>query len=547
VQLWDGLRVEDDVFIGPNVTFTNDPLPRSRQHLERYPETRLERGASIGANATILPGITIGRHAMVGAGSVVTRSVPPFAVVVGNPARIRRHMTGGSDAPADPPPSEGPAPSPRRAAPQRVAASPPPVAAVDHDLAAGKVSRCQISGSLDLFEAIDLGHQPPCDSLLSAEMLNGPETTYPLRLLVCPTSGLAELDYVVDGTLIYFPEYPYRSGISKPLADYQRSFADRIVARFDLSPTDLCVDIGSNDGTLLTGFRRHQVRTLGIEPTNIAQLAREENGIETVQSFFTEAVAQAVLSSAGQAAIVTMTNVFAHMASLGEVMRGLDALLAPRGVFVTESQYLLDVLAKNQFDGIYHEHVRTYSLKSLVTLFPQYGMEVFDVERGDRYGGNIRAYVARRGVYPVDPRVANLLAVEQEARLFDPASWADFRRRVDVQRDRFVEFAYRALAQGKSLVANSCPGRCSTLLNYFGIDRHLLPYIAELPGSLKLGKFLPGKHIPIVHNSRLFAEQPDYVVLLAWHYAEFMVAALRRQGLRSRFVVPLPEFKVLDD
>jgi SAM-dependent methyltransferase len=417
---------------------------------------------------------------------------------------------------------------------------------VDHDLPPGKVDRCQISGSSDLFEVIDLGHQPPCDSLLSDEMLAEPETTYPLRLQLCPESGLAQLDYVVDGALIYHPDYPYRSGISKPLADYQRSFADRVVQRFRVTPADLCVDIGSNDGTLLTGFRRHGVRVLGVEPTNIARIAAQENGIETIQGFFTEALARDIVAGEGQAAIVTMTNVFAHMAPLGDVMRGLSRLLAPRGIFITESQYLLDVLEKNQFDGIYHEHIRTYSLKSLVTLFSQYGMEAFDVERGDRYGGNIRVCVARRGDHPVDARVGELLALEREVGLYSPAAWAQFRRRVETQRDRFMEFAFGARARGQSLVANSCPGRGSTLLNYYGVDRHLVPYICELPTSLKLGKYLPGKHIPVVESGRLFADQPDYVVLLAWHYADFMAASLRERGLKSKFVVPLPEFAVLD-
>ncbi len=93
VQLWDGIRVEDDVFIGPNATFANDPMPRSRQYLEEYPETIIRQGASIGANATVLPGVTIGQHAMVGAGAVVTNTVPPFAVVVGNPARLQRYVS----------------------------------------------------------------------------------------------------------------------------------------------------------------------------------------------------------------------------------------------------------------------------------------------------------------------------------------------------------------------------------------------------------------------------------------------------------------------
>lgn len=95
VQLWDGLRIGDDVFIGPNVTFSNDKLPRSKKHQANVLQTEIESGASVGAGATILPGLRIGRHAMVGAGAVVTRSVPPNAIVVGNPARI----VGYADAP----------------------------------------------------------------------------------------------------------------------------------------------------------------------------------------------------------------------------------------------------------------------------------------------------------------------------------------------------------------------------------------------------------------------------------------------------------------
>jgi acetyltransferase-like isoleucine patch superfamily enzyme/dTDP-4-dehydrorhamnose 3,5-epimerase-like enzyme len=92
VQIWDGVRIEDDVFIGPNVTFTNDPFPRSKRHLKEYALTLIQKSASIGANATILPGITIGQNAMVGAGAVVTKNVPPNAIVVGNPARIVNYV-----------------------------------------------------------------------------------------------------------------------------------------------------------------------------------------------------------------------------------------------------------------------------------------------------------------------------------------------------------------------------------------------------------------------------------------------------------------------
>jgi hypothetical protein len=418
---------------------------------------------------------------------------------------------------------------------------------IDHDAQPGKLDRCQISGSSELNLVIDLGHQPPCDALLTEEMLDRPELNYPLRLMHCPESGLAQLDYVVDGAEIYYPDYPYRSGISKPLEVYQRAFADRIVSRFGVEKGTLCVDIGSNDGTLLTGFKRHGCRALGVEPTNIAQIARKENDIETIQRFFTESLAREIVADYGLPKVVTMTNVFAHIAPLGEVMRGLVELIQRDGIFITESQYLLDVLEKNQFDGIYHEHIRTYSLKSLVLLFAYYGLEVFDVERGDRYGGNIRAYVAHRGRYPVAPSVGELLALEDHVGLHGLPVWEGFRQRVYENRDKFMEFAYHVRRQGKRLVGNSCPGRGATLLNFYGVTPELMPYIGELSTSLKLGRYVPGIHIPVVNNRRIAEEQPDYLVLLAWHYTEPIVQRLRAEGVRSRLVTPLPEFRILSE
>jgi hypothetical protein len=237
----------------------------------------------------------------------------------------------------------------------------------------------------------------------------------------------------------------------------------------------LCVDIGSNDGTLLTGFKQQGMRALGVEPTNIAKIARAENGIDTIQSFFTEALAKEIAKDYGKAKVITATNVFAHMAPLGEVVRGICALLDDDGVFITESHYLLDVVEKGQFDTVYHEHIRTYSLKSLVTLFSYYGMDVINVKRADRYGGNIRAYVARKGSRPVDPSVPALLALEVERGLFDPKTYVKFRERVARSRDQLMTLAYRAHQNGESFVGNSCPGRCSTLLNHYGMTRDLMP------------------------------------------------------------------------
>jgi len=108
-----------------------------------------------------------------------------------------------------------------------------------------------------------------------------------------------------------------------------------------------------------------------------------------------------------------------------------------------------------------------------------------------------------------------------------------------------LDFLIEAKKTGKHIVGNSCPGRCSTLLNYYGIDSALIPYLAEQPTSLKLGMYLPGKHIPIVNNQILIDEQPDYVVLMAWHYAKPIMEQLKVRGLKSDFVIPLPDFRVI--
>lgn len=416
---------------------------------------------------------------------------------------------------------------------------------IEHDVQTGPLKRCQITGSKNLFEAIDLGHQPPCDALLEKDMLDLPEKRYPLRLMICPESGSAQLDYIVDGSEIYYPEYPYRSGISKPLADYQRAFADDIVRQFSLKPGSLCVDVGSNDGTLLTGFKRNGMRALGVEPTNIAKIARKENKIDTIQEFFTQHVARGIVNKYGKAKVITTTNVFAHMATLGAVMRGIAALLDDDGVFITESQYLLDVLEHNQFEGIYHEHVRTYSLKALVKLFPYYGMEVFDVQRASRYGGNIRAYAGWKGAHPISPRVSELLKTEEDAGLFDPEVWAAWRTRVDANRTKFMQLVYSAKSKGQHIVAASCPGRGAVLFNYYGLDPALVPYVAEIPTGLKIGKYMPGTHQPVVSNEILFKEQPEYVIILAWHYADYIIADFKKRGLTSKFIVPLPELTII--
>lgn len=410
---------------------------------------------------------------------------------------------------------------------------------IEHDVKVGKLDHCQITGSRNLFEAIDLGFQPPCGTLLSAETLRDPETYYPLRLMICPESGLGQLDYVLGSEVCFPKDYPYRPGISIPLREHLEKLAEDIISNNKLQPDSLVVDVGSNDGTLLSFFKGMKV--LGVEPTNTAKIANK-NGIKTLQKFFTQAVAEDIVEKYGWAKVITFTNVFAHMADLGEVMRGVASLLDDDGVVVSESQYLLDVFEGNQFDEIYHDHIRIYSLKSLVKLFPYYGMEVFDAERVLTREGSIKVSAGWKGKHPISTNVKRLLKIEEKAGLFDPKGWTKFRKRVAKQKEEFLDLLYEIKQFDLKLVADSCPTRGVVLLNYYGLD---IQYVAQLPGTEKIGKYIPGTHTPIVSNEVILKDEPDYILILAWHYSDYIIKNWRAQGVKAQFIIPLPEFKIV--
>lgn len=410
----------------------------------------------------------------------------------------------------------------------------------------GHIDKCQVCNSIKLHLIIDLGHQPLCDSLLIKNMLHQPEITYPLRMFWCEECSLAQIDYCVDGNLVYHPDYPYRTGVTKELVEYLKEMSKSLVSKYFLKHNDLVVDLGSNDGTLLTGFKESGTNVIGVEPTNIAKIA-SKNGIETLQQFFTLDLAKEIKSKYGEASIIVSTNMFAHMSTIGEVISGIEYLLKTDGVFIMESHYLLDVIQGGQFDTIYHEHLRTYSLKSLIKLFSYYDFTITDVERGDRYGGNIRVHVTKGKNKPISQNVTDLLNLEENLGLYELKTYEKFADRVKQAKEDFMNFVFKIKKENKTIVGNSCPGRSVTLLNYYGVSKDMIPYITEQPTSLKLGMFLPGKQIPIINNEILFTEQPDYLIILAWHLAEPIMQQLKARGLKSNFIIPLPDLKVVEN
>lgn len=402
----------------------------------------------------------------------------------------------------------------------------------------GQITACQGCGADALERVLDLGHHAPCDSLLTPDMLREPELTFPLAFCRCTQCGLAQLDYAPDPQLVFFPEYPYRTAMTGLLKTHFRSLTHTVTERLGLGPNDLAVDLGSNDGTLLQGFAEEGIRVLGVEPTNIADIA-VANGVPTIKEYFSEAVAEQIVSKHGPAAVVTGTNMFAHVNNLYPMLRGIGAIIGTSGAFVSESHYLLNLVDELQYDTIYHEHLRFYSVKPMLEIFDRAGFSIFDVERVPTHGGSIRVW-ADRGARDVSPRVAELVALEEQRGLYLRETYDRFRERIQEGKLRLLELLVEAREQGP-VFGVGAPGRASTLLAYTGISPELVEATCELAGSLKIGRFTPGTHVPIVDEAVLYERQPRHALLLSWHIGQAIVPKVRERGYRGAFIVPLPE------
>ncbi len=413
-----------------------------------------------------------------------------------------------------------------------------------HSIKPGHISSCQVCGLYNLRQVLDYGSVPLSDSLLTEETLKLPEQKYPLNLFWCENCSLAQIDYCVDPKILYHESYPYKSSSTKELVAYFKTQAQSLVSKYRIGAKDLVVDTGSNDGTFLAEFKNRGVRVCGVEPTGNAKIAAA-SGVETIQDFFSTKVAQQIQQSHGQAKLIVSNNVFERMSDLGEAILGIEKLLAEDGVLVLETHYLLPVITGGQIDSFYHEHLREFCLKSLLKLFSYYNLSIVEVEMGFGFRHNLKVVAVKGKDKPAEKSVKDFLQKEQEAGLYNLETYKKFAGRAEKTKKDFLEELGKLKQAGKTVVANSCTARSVVLLNYFGVGSELIPYIAEHSTSPKVGMFMPGTHIPVVNNQRLFEEQPDYVVLLAWSYAPAIMETLKAKGLTADFIIPLPDFTIV--
>ncbi|MEI7481702.1 MAG: class I SAM-dependent methyltransferase [Elusimicrobiota bacterium] len=406
-----------------------------------------------------------------------------------------------------------------------------------------KCRHCNADVSLPF---IDLGTAPPSNAYLTEITLRAPEKWFPLRVLVCTNCWLVQTEDYSRAEELFSSDYAYFSSYSTIWLEHAKKYTNDMVERFKLDNTSKVVEIAANDGYLLQYFKAKNIPCLGVEPTSGTAAAARAKGIEIIEDFFGAKLAKKMVQQGIQADLIAGNNVLAHVPDINDFVQAFALILKSKGVATFEFPHLLRLIAEKQFDTIYHEHFSYLSLTHLLRIFKHNGLEIFDVEELVTHGGSLRVFAQRldSSPYEVNQRVKELQEREISAGMTTTAYYSGFQEKANLVKNDLVSFLLEAARSEKKVIAYGAAAKGNTLLNYAGVRTDLIPYVVDRSPS-KQGKYMPGSRIPIVDESIIRVEKPEYILILPWNIrTEVMeqLAYIREWG--GKFVTAVPSLEV---
>lgn len=403
-----------------------------------------------------------------------------------------------------------------------------------------KRKTCLICEGNNLKKYLSFGKLAFANSYLKLKDLQKPEYTAPLEVYFCNTCKLAQLLDIVDRKIL-FKKYYYFSSTSPVLVKHFEAYAEELVNLFPMQSKKLVIDVGSNDGILLSPVKKLGGKVLGVDPAKNIAKHLQKTKIDTIWDFFSKKLAKKIAKKYGKAGIISANNVLAHTDTIHDILEGVRILLDENSIFVFEVQYLSDLLKKNEFDNTYHEHICYYSLTPVIYLLRLHQMSVFRVKHVDTHGGSLRIYASlMSNNFPKDSSVGEFLENEKLSGLDKFKTYVRFAKKVPVNRRKLRSLLLNLKKKNKKIVGYGSPAKAATLLQYCGIGPSVIDYIIDSAPS-KQGLYLPGMHIPIVSPNRLKIQKPDYIVILAWNYANAILEKeswFKESG--GAFIIPVP-------
>jgi len=396
---------------------------------------------------------------------------------------------------------------------------------------AAKIAHCEVCDKKQLNLAFSLGAQPLCDDLkLIGSKAQG--ANYPINVLLCSHCLTAHQEYQVKPELLFHPNYHYRAQLTKDVLNGMSDLVQNIKqVRGDLKGASV-LDIGCNDGSLLDFFFAEGATTFGIEPTQAIRDCSDEHTV--INAFFNAETAKSFRDNFGAPDIICFTNVFAHISDLNGLIKNLKLLIGDQTLVVVENHYLGSVVSNFQFDTFYHEHPRTYSLRSFTHIAKKLEMSIIEHSFPERYGGNIRVILASGGDASEAWEQALIDDLSKERAVIEQLNL--FGQKLEIWKDEFRARIEKWKQSGLKVAGKAFPGRASIIINALGLSEKDIPVIFEQPNSPKVGHYVPGTFIKIVAEDQI--DEYDVLVNFAWHINPEITQYLLKKGFKGE-VVPV--------
>ncbi|MBI3508839.1 MAG: class I SAM-dependent methyltransferase [Chlamydiia bacterium] len=384
---------------------------------------------------------------------------------------------------------------------------------------------------------------PPVDNFrkLEDDELSLPH--FPMDLYMCKKCGHAQLLDVVSPDILY-GNYIYTSSSSPDLDAHFTAYASHVAKQLKLAKGAHVLDVGSNDGLLLSKFKNLGFQVLGVDPSQYVASLAKASGIHTEVGFLNASLANKISEKYGKMDLVTANNVFSHADDLRGFALSVHALLKDTGTFVFEVSYLKDTVENLVLDYIYHEHLCYHSILPLQQFMQSCDLKLIDVERIATKGGSIRCY-AIKATNPIapSPTVEKMIAEEKKSGLYDAETYAKLEKKIDAIRSQLQEKIQQELAQGHRIAAYGASATSTVLNAMLGISDQISFIVDDNP--LRQKRLSPGYFTPVLASDSLLKYQPSLTIISAWRFADAIMKknqAYKNAG--GKFLIPLPNLRV---